>query len=821
MNKQRYKIKDIAEIFGKKAIRASTQDEILYLTFDSRKIENPSQSLFFALRAERDGHCYVKDAYQQGVRNFVVEEGRDNYLEYSNANFFEVVSVLDKLQELATYHRAQFQYPVWAIGGSNGKTIVKDWLNQLLSPDYSIVRSPKSFNSQIGVALSLWQMSDDHNIALIEAGISKPSEMQALRKMIRPTIGVLTNIKEAHGENFENQHHKIREKLELFKDVKLLVYSPKYISKEYSKSFTCDSFTWGYEPECDLYVKDVQKISSGNHLIRAIYKGASLQIIIPFHDEASIENAIICWACLLVTGIEQVVIESRMANLVPVKMRLELKTGIYNTSIIDDSYSCDIASLTIALDFLQQQNQHQKRSLILSDIPELGKETESTYKRVAALINHKGIERFIGIGKEISSFYALFNDKAMFYPSTQDFITHLNEVNFHDETILIKGARKFHFEDISKALSLKIHETSLEINLNALEHNLKLYKSQLDDKTKMMVMVKAFSYGSGSYEIANLLQFNHVDYLAVAYADEGITLRKAGIKLPIMVMSPDLLSLETLVGYSLEPEIFSFSHLNAFIALLEKMDIQEYAIHLKLDTGMHRLGFNPEDLKEITHLITESKRIRIASVFSHLAAADDVIHDDFTRAQIHTLTFFSDALSKALGYRFLTHIANTSAITRFPEAHLDMVRLGIGLYGIKNLSSQNAKLEAVATLKTVVSQVKRIAVEDSVGYGREGSLATNGEIATVKIGYADGYSRRFGNGVGKMLINGQLVPTVGNICMDMCMLEVSGLDVREGDEVIVFGEELRVEELAKAVDTIPYELLTGISQRVKRVYFYE
>lgn len=821
MNKQRYKIKDIAEILATKPIGGNPQDDIQYLIFDSRRIENPRQSLFFALKGDRDGHNYIKDAYVKGVRNFVVEDGRTFYDEYPNANFLEVRAVLKKLQALAGYHRSQFNYPVLAIGGSNGKTIVKDWLGQLLSPDYSILRSPKSFNSQIGVALSIWQMSDDYTIALIEAGISKPNEMQALRTLIKPTIGVLTNIKEAHGENFENHNQKIKEKLELFHDVELLIYSPKYIPVEYSATFTCKTFTWGYEVGCDLFVKGHLKTSSGNHIIRAIHKGKSLEIEIPFNDEASIENAIICWSCLLAMGIKDEVIESRMPKLTPVRMRLELKMGIHNSSIIDDSYSCDVASLTIALDFLQQQNQHQKRSLILSDIPELGKDKEGVYKRVAQLIDHKGIERFIGIGNEISSFSTLFNENALFFPTTQDFISRIANFNFQDETILIKGARKFQFEAISKVLSLKIHETSLEINLNALEHNLKFYKSQLQEKTKIMVMVKAFSYGSGSFEIANLLQFNQVDYLAVAYADEGITLRKAGIELPIMVMSPDILSLETLISYSLEPEIFSFSHLHAFIMLLEKMDIHEYSIHLKLDTGMHRLGFNPEDLTKIIECIQESKRIKIASVFSHLAAADNSAHDDFSRQQICTLTTFSNALSKALDYSFLTHIANTSAIIRFPEGQLDMVRLGIGLYGIKGFSSQNVKLETVATLKTVVSQVKQITVEDTVGYGRQGSLAKNGEIATVKIGYADGYIRRFGNGIGKMLVNGQLVPTVGNICMDMCMLDVSGLDVKEGDEVIVFGEELPVEELAKAVDTIPYELLTGISQRVKRVYFYE
>lgn len=820
MGTQRYKINEIANIINAKALLANWEDYIQHLLFDTRKVENPLLSLFFALKANRDGHTFIADAYRQGIRNFVVQESRIDISNFPNANFLEVDDVLASLQSLAAYHRAQFNYPVIAIAGSNGKTIVKDWLNSLLSPDYEIVRSPKSFNSQIGVALSLWQMSDDYNLAIIEAGISKPGEMESLRKMIKPDIGILTNIKKAHFENFNSKQEKLHEKMKLFKEVDLLIYSPEY-TEQYQQTINSNTFTWGNEAGCDLQLKQRIRTDLGTQIIIADFKNHAYQIEIPFQDDASTENALICWSTLLSLGLEQQAIGERMRSLAPVKMRLEMKHGLNNCTIIDDSYSCDVSSLTIALDFLQQQNQHEKRTLILSDIPEIGKDKEKIYKRVAEILENKGIERLIGIGEEISSYSTLFKSNSEFFPTTTDFSKHYNAFNFQNETILIKGARKFSFESISKLLSAKIHETSLEINLNALENNLKVYKNKLNPKTKIMVMVKAFSYGSGSFEIANLLQFNQVDYLAVAYADEGVTLRGSGISLPIMVMSPDLSSLETLVEYQLEPEIFNFEHLTSFIRLLDKTEIKHYPIHIKLDSGMNRLGFNPEDLTEIVEILKGSDNVKIASVFSHLAGADDPIHDDFSLKQIAILSSFSQALSKELHYQFLTHIANTAAISRLPESELDMVRLGIGLYGISSLLEQGEKLETVATLKTTISQIKKISDNDTIGYGRKGSLSQGGQIATVKIGYADGYNRRFGNGVGKMLVNGFLVPTVGNICMDMCMLDISNLDINEGDEVIVFGGNPKIEDLAKDIDTIPYELISGISQRVKRVYFYE
>lgn len=818
MDRLTYTILDIATIITGHKLLRNERDDIRYLIYDSRKINDPKHSLFFALKGNKDGHDFIDIVYGLGVRNFVVVNGFVPVRDYVDANFLFVEDTLVALQTLAKYHRKQFNYPVIAITGSNGKTVVKEWLNQLLAIDFNIVRSPKSYNSQIGVALSLWQLSADNDLAIIEAGISKVGEMDKLREMIQPTVGILTNIGPAHSDGFKSTEEKIVEKLKLFKDVDRLIYSPKYISTP-ELITEPQLFTWGFDDNADLKV--LRKEQDGGFVrIYAEFKKKEIDIEIPFNDEASIENAIICWSVMLSMNYAQEIIQKRMKALLSVEMRLELKNGINNCSIIDDSYSCDIASLTIALNFLQQQNQHKKRTLILSDIPGVERDKMSIYETVALLLKSNSIDGFIGIGKDISSFSSSFSKNALFYSTTEEFIKALPGMNFHDETILLKGARSFYFEKISKLLTLKTHDTSLEINLNALEYNLNYYKRKLDNQTKLMVMVKAFSYGSGSFEIANLLQFNRVDYLAVAYPDEGIALRVSGIKLPIMVMSPDLLSFDAIIDNHLEPEIFSLDLLRSLIVLLEDRGIKEYPIHIKIETGMHRLGFDIPDFNELIEIILTNNSIKVASVFSHLAASGSPKHDDFTRGQIAKLKTFTTELKEVLPYSFLVHISNTAAIERWPEARFDMVRLGIGLYGIGSVN-EGSSLETVATLRTSISQIKQIKKGDTVGYNRNGVLKDGGTIATVKIGYADGYSRRFGNGVGKLLIQGRLVPTVGDICMDMCMVDVTDIPVKVGDEVVVFGKMPAIESLAASIDTIPYEIMTGISQRVKRIYFYE
>jgi len=868
MHRSKYTIQNVADIVAAEKFLKRENDIIRYLIYDTRKINYPEQSLFFALKGNKDGHAFINQAYQVGIRNFVVEANKVSTEKFQDANFLIVHNPLSSLQTLAQYHRKQFDIPVVAITGSNGKTVVKEWLNQLLATDFNIVRSPKSYNSQLGVALSLWQINAENNLAIIEAGISKVGEMDRLQEMIQPTIGVLTNIGPAHSEGFLNIEEKVAEKLKLFKQAERLIYSPKYIPDSQHVPDYPKLFTWNDERETSNAIKNVNldsptqdsigeslqksknqnKTVSSNNLkvekfrnfnnahinlmvikkekndslltITAIHKDEEIAIEIPFNDEAYIEDAIICWSVLLSMNYPQEVIQKRMKGLLSVEMRLELKNGISNCSIIDDSYSCDIASLSIALNFLQQQNQHKRKVLILSDIPGALNEEETIYQNVSSLVKSNDIDQFIGIGPSIGNYSNLFAEASMFFNSTDDFIKNLPRINFHDETILLKGARAFSFERISKLLTLKIHDTSLEINLNALEHNLNYYKSRLDKRTKLMVMVKAFSYGSGSFEIANLLQFNHVDYLAVAYPDEGITLRIGGIKLPIMVMSPDITSFEVLIDNKLEPEIFTIDNLNYLIEILKNRGITDYPIHIKLETGMHRLGFDTNNFDELLQVLSSNKEVRVISLFSHLAASGIPEYDNFTREQISKLKSFSNSLKDVLSYQFLTHISNTAGIERWPEAQFDMVRLGIGLYGISS-TNEKSSLEIVATLKTSVSQIKDVTSQDTIGYNRKGSLENGGTIATVKIGYADGYNRRLGNGKGKMLIHGKLVPTVGDICMDMCMLDVTDLPVKAGDEVIVFGNSPRLESLAEALGTIPYEIMTGISQRVKRIYFYE
>jgi alanine racemase len=814
-----YIISNIAMLLNAKSILPAPNLVVSKLLIDSRAIIDPSSSLFFAVIAQRDGHNFIQHAYQSGVRNFVISQPKfaENY---NDANFLIVDSVENALQKLAAHHRSLFDLPVIGITGSNGKTIVKEWLHQLLNSDFSIVRSPKSFNSQIGVPLSIWQMSSDHNLGIFEAGISKLGEMQSLANIIKPTIGILTNIGEAHAEGFSSKQEKLIEKLKLFDGAEWLIYSPDYVEeKEVSTISVANKFTWSRYQNADLQILNSQVID-GKTQVEALYKAQKISCIIPFVDQASVENGMICWATLLALAYDPEVVANRIVKLSAVSMRLELINGINQCSIIDDSYSADISSLAIALDFLNLQNQHSQRTVILSDIFESGKDNSILYTEVSALLAQKKINRLIGIGPNISAFSQLFDLEKSFYDTTQSFISHLPEIKFANETILIKGARKFEFERISRLLTYQTHATTLEINLNAIASNLQHYRSALNPGVKIMAMVKAFSYGSGSFEIANLLQYKKVDYLAVAYADEGIALRNAGIDLPIMVMSPEPSVFEAMVKYKLEPEIYSVPILNSFLNFLPA-SVQDFPVHIKFDTGMHRLGFEAEDLTVLKATLKNNTQIYVNTIFTHLVGSDHAEHDEFTTRQINQFNQYFDELTACLGYRPLAHVLNTSGVSRWPNAQFDMVRIGIGLYGFDSSLLAKKVLQPVAVLKTTVTQVKNISAGETVGYNRKGVMPNGGKIATVKIGYADGYNRKFGNGVGKMLINGKSVPTIGSICMDMCMLDVTGLSVKAGDEVIVFNEVLTIADLAKLIDTIPYEILTNISQRVKRLYYYE
>lgn len=821
MNETIYTALDIANIVGaewRKLVEPTT--EIETLCYDSRKLTNHKHALFFALSGRRDAHQYLQDVYKAGVRNFVLKKGGFKEELLVDCNLIVVDDTLKALQELAAHHRRQFHYPVIAITGSNGKTIVKEWLYQLLSPDYNIVRSPKSFNSQLGVPLSLWQMNSQHNLAIIEAGISKEGEMATIEAMVKPSIGIFTNLGAAHDEGFSSPASKVSEKMSLFQEAEEVIYSLDYLDNDFIVPGN-KHFSWSLKGgNGDLAIIESHK---EGHLVilKALYNKQELRLGIPFTDKASIENAVCCWAVMLALGYTTVTIASRMPRLQRVGMRLELKKGVNNCSIIDDSYSNDMSSLNIALDFLRQQKQHPFRTVILSDIAINQQDANKIYKQLAKLMEDKQIDRLVGVGPHLAEYAHLFQLDAQFFKSTEELIQSLEQLALRNSTILIKGARIFGFERISKALALQTHETTLEINLNALEHNLNSYKNLLTKGTKLMVMVKAFSYGSGSFEIANLLQFNKVDYLTVAYADEGITLRNAGIELPIVVMSPGAETFDQMILHRLEPEIYSFSELRDFIKIARDKGEKKYPIHIKLDTGMHRLGFENEDQHELTSLLEETETVIVKSVFSHLAASGDQQHDAFTKQQIDKFIEFTTTFQRGLGYDFIRHIANTAAIVRFPGAQLDMVRLGIGLYGIGSNANNGLFLHPSAQLKTSITQIKHIKAGETIGYNRNGHLDGEGKIATVKIGYADGYNRRLGNGNGKMLINGQEVRTVGDICMDMCMLDITGVSAEEGDEVTVIGEHISVECIAKSIGTIPYEVLTGISQRVKRVYYYE
>jgi Alr-MurF fusion protein len=829
MSKSEYTIREIARIIKGEFIQEASADTLVSeLLIDSRRLIAPEGSLFFALTSKRnDGHKYIEEIYEKGVRNFVVSTEPVNLLLLGDANIIRVKDTLQALQALAAAHRKQFSTEVIGITGSNGKTIVKEWLYQLLNESRNIVRSPKSFNSQIGVPLSVWQMREDHELAIFEAGISEQDEMDHLQPIIQPTIGIFTNIGHAHDENFINRTQKAGEKLKLFTRVKTLIYSTD--QKELQEGIiktgllrNISTFTWSRRDEADLRITATETVGHHSRLT-ALYHGQEIKIEIPFTDEASIENVIHCWAAMLLLGYEQPLIARRMLSLQPLAMRLEMKAGINNCSLINDSYSNDIDSLSIALDFLNQQKQHRLKTVILSDILQSGRSENHLYQEVSELLKSRQIDRLIGIGKGISRQAAHFTMKKEFFPGTDEFLAQYPLNSFQNESILLKGARVFGFERISEALQQKTHETVLEIDLGALVHNLNHYRSLLEPGTKVMAMVKAFSYGSGSYEIASTLQFHQVDYLTVAYADEGVELRKAGIKLPILVMNPDEESFDSMLKHQLEPEIYSFRVLNMLEAAMLRLSPQAepVGIHLKIDTGMHRLGFDPSEADELINQLKGRSHLRIRSVFSHLAEADNPGGDDFTRHQISVFRMVSERIQSEFDYPILRHLANTAATSRFPEARFDMIRLGIGLYGIEPMPGEQDKLRCVSTLRSIISQVKHIEAGDTVGYNRRFHAGRDTTLAIVPIGYADGLSRALSNGKGHVSVNGEKVPIIGNICMDMTMIDITGIDAREGDEVIVFGQDMPIQDLADAMGSIPYEILTGISQRVKRVYFQE
>ncbi len=831
-NSRYYTVKTIADVTGGTLFHGAPGAIIDHLVTDSRRIIFPGSSLFFALPGpRRNGQEFIPDLYQRGVRYFVVQTqpaGND----FTDAGFIVVPEVLEALQALAAWHRKQFQIPVIGITGSNGKTIVKEWLNQLLEEDFNIVRSPRSYNSQIGVPLSVWQIRPEHSLGIFEAGISMPGEMEKLEPVIQPTLGVFTNLGEAHQEGFSGFRQKAIEKFRLFRNCTKLVYCKDNISdwldlEGSEKSLLrgdIELFTWSRTGPARLQILKEQRQEHGT-IIVGLYHEKEFRITIPFQDRASVDNAITCCCVLLAMGFDTDRVSERMKFIRPVGMRLELKRGINNCSVINDSYSADLSSLNIALDFLVQQRQHRTHTVILSDFLQTGIDEKELYEQVASALRQRGINRMIGVGTRISAHREILDsavEQTAFFLSTQDLITRFQPSQFRDEAILVKGARVFEFEQVSRLLEQKVHQTVLEINLSNLVHNLKQYQRCLKSSTKIMAMVKAFSYGSGSYEIANILQFHKIDYLAVAYADEGIELRKAGITLPIAVMNPEENSFGALLDHNLEPAIFSKGLLLAFEKFLKSEAIPEFPIHIKIDSGMHRLGFELHEVDGLAQRLSGNNWFKVQSVFSHLAASEDPAQDEFTRKQAGILLEACRKLETSLNYTFMKHIANSAAIVRHPELQFDMVRLGIGLYGVDSAASGQLELKEMATLKTTIAQIRELKAGETIGYGRQGLITRDSRIATIRIGYADGFRRNLGNGVGNVLVRGKLAPVLGQIAMDMAMIDITGImDLSEGDEVLIFGEGLSITRLAQWAQTIPYEIMTGISQRVQRVYFEE
>jgi alanine racemase len=825
MNPAGYLLSEMAEMMGAQA-ELSADGRITHLLIDSRKYRRGNHFIFFALRGDsNDGHRYIDELYRQGLRNFVVEEKPKNG-SYPEANWLRVDHTLLALQRLSGAHRRHFSYPVWAITGSNGKTIVKEWLFQLLGQDMRIVRSPRSYNSQVGVPLSVWLMDATHDLALIECGISRKGEMDHLRDIVQPDVGIFTNIGPAHQENFRDYREKAFEKLRLFSRCPKLYHGADHevIAEVVGKHYHGKAMTWGEAENADLKIIRLIESETGGVLIEGEYENRAVEISIPFSDRASVENACLCWLILLDLGIPPREISRRTSLLAPVAMRLEKRAGINNCTVINDAYNSDLASLEIALDFQVNQSKALRRVVILSDLLQTGEEPAMLYLKVADMLRLKEIEMLIGIGEAISAHSDLFEGlEARFFPETESFLADFNEDAFRDMSILVKGSRIFRFERIVRRLELRTHETVLEVNLNLMLENFNYLRSLLHPNTKIMAMVKAFAYGSGTHEVASELEYAGVDYLAVAFVDEGIWLRESGIRIPILVLNPETSAYDAMIRSGLEPQIYGFRNLKEFLKVLDGYpDLRPYPVHIKINTGMNRLGFDLNGIPELAEKLIQLREIITPkTVFSHLAGSDTERFDDLTDRQIgrfdEACTLLSDSGLKG----FDRHILNSNGILRHGEAQMELVRMGLALYGLSSNREFRDRLKPVSKLYTVISQIREVPAGEGVGYSPKERLKENKKIGVIAMGYADGLPRLLGNGNGGVSVNGKHAPFIGNICMDMAMIDLTEIPCNEGDRVEVFGEVISIYELAKQLNTIPYEVLTNISQRVKRVFFKE
>ena len=822
-----YTVEQIKEILNAEGRLATPESRVTRLLTDSRSLTFPEETLFFAIRTGHgNGHKYINELYGRGVRNFVVEsaEGFDTA---NDANFIIVTDSLAALQRLAAHHRAQFNIPVVGITGSDGKTIVKEWLYQLTAGNYNVTRSPRSYNSQIGVPLSVWMMDGESTLGIFEAGISQKGEMAQLQRIIRPTIGIITNISNAHQENFTTLQEKCNEKLQLLKECDTIIYNADNAILSQciaASSLTANVIAWSKcDPNSPLYIESVEKGEKGT-TVSYRFGALSDSYHIPFVDEASVEDSISCLAAALHLMIPPAAIAGRMAQLEPVAMRLEVKEGKRGCLIINDSYNSDTASLDIALDFMERRCNaapELKRTLILADIRQSGESAATLYSKVIGCLSEHRIEKFIGIGHDIPSqaeYFKATGIECHFFNSTEALLSSPLIREIDNECVLIKGSRSFHFEDIAEVLEKKVHQTILEVNLSALRNNLNYYRNSLDAATRTICMVKASAYGAGALETGRTLQECNVDYLAVAVADEGAELRKEGITTGIIVMNPEPSSFGTLFDNKLEPEVYSFGMLKALIEAAGREGITDYPVHIKIDTGMHRLGFLPEEIPALVDILKRQNALTPRSIFSHFAGSDSPLFDSFSQEQKRRFDTAAETLQQAFKHRILRHICNSAGIERFKESRMDMVRLGIGLYGISPIG-ENRNLQPISTLKSIILQIHDVPAEETVGYSRKGVLARDSRIAALPIGYADGLNRKLGNGKGYCIVNGQKAPYVGNICMDVCMIDVTDIDCHEGDSVEIFGPDLPVTTIAEWLETIPYEVLTSVSERIKRVYY--
>ncbi|MCK5066244.1 MAG: bifunctional UDP-N-acetylmuramoyl-tripeptide:D-alanyl-D-alanine ligase/alanine racemase [Bacteroidales bacterium] len=807
-----------AEINGTIVGRGDTK--ISSLATDSRTVASCRETLFIALvGGQHDGHNYIGELYERGIRTFLVSSTPD-CKEYPEAGFCLVENTLDGLQAMASARRLQFAGEVVAITGSNGKTIVKEWIHQCVGDSIRTHRSPKSYNSQVGVPLSVWGIGPGHELAVIEAGISQPGEMEKLQAIIKPDTGIFTNMGTAHQEHFLSLDEKTREKAKLFSGCKKVICrSDSFVNGtplvNYLEDPESEIVDWSLEGEARYSFM----ITGRNHtqtLIETTIGGQTLKFTVPFGDDASIENALHVFVFSIEKGLPAELVTERIGALEPVSMRLEMLQGVLGSILINDTYNSDTGGLAAALDLMGQQDTKKGRMVILSDLLQSGMEERDLYSEISTLLSSKNVDQFVGIGPALCRQGALFPGSALLYDNTLEFLKGMDRTLLRDRIVLIKGSRKFGFERITQELQLKTHQTRLETDLNALVDNLNYFRSLMNPGVETMVMVKALSYGIGNIEIAKLMQFHKVDYLAVAFIDEGVELRKAGIHLPIMVLNPDPSGFASMLDHRLEPEIYNLRGITALHQILHLRGISYFPIHVKLDTGMHRLGFGKEELEQALSWF-QKPEFHVASVFTHLAATDDPAHDGFTREQVNRFDQLSSFLCGVLKDPVKRHVLNSAGIERFSDLQYDMVRLGIGLHGI----GVSPVLRPVSSFLTTVSQVRTVSAGDSVGYSRRGMTERTSRIATIPVGYADGFHRKLGNGGGKVFVKGVKVPTIGEICMDMTMIDVTGTDVSEGDTVEIFGKEQPVSELADRAGTIPYDILTSIPERVKRVYLQE